>query len=205
MPATARPPTDDEVRGALRGVIDPELGSDIVGLGRVRSASIGADGGVTVTLALTTAGCPLRAQLQRDVRARVGSLPGVTGVHLDWTEMTDAERTVAMERARFNVSQREEQTSVAPTTRVLAVASGKGGVGKSSVTVNLAAALAAQGLKVGVLDADIWGFAGPRMLGVDGRLGGKEIDGRKVMLPNERTIDKGLVRVVSMGFLVDDE
>jgi ATP-binding protein involved in chromosome partitioning len=198
-------PTDDQVSGALRGVIDPELGSDIVELGMVRSAVIAADGTVTVTMALTTAGCPLRAQLQRDVRARVGSLPGVSKVELEWTEMTDAERTIAMERARFNISQREEQTSVAPTTRVLAVASGKGGVGKSSVTVNLAAALAARGLKIGVLDADIWGYSVPRMLGVDGRLGGKEIDGRKVMLPNERIIGSGLVRVVSMGFLVEDE
>src|SRR3954451_18027688 len=108
---------------ALRGVIDPELGSDIVELGMAKRAEVSADGVATVTIALTTAGCPLRAQLQRDVRARVGSLPGVKKVALDWTEMTDAERTVAMERARFNISQREEQTSVAPTTRVLAIAS----------------------------------------------------------------------------------
>src|SRR3954453_18276371 len=204
MAPTARPPTDEEVRGALRGVIDPELGSDIVELGMVRSASIGDDGTVTVTMALTTAGCPLRAQLQRDVRTRVGSLPGVGKVELDWTEMTDGERTVAMERARFNISQREEQTSVAPTTRVLAIASGKGGVGKSSVTVNLAAALAAQGLKIGVLDADIWGFSVPRMLGVDGRLSAVEREGRPMMTPNERKIGTGLVRVVSMGFLVEE-
>ena len=205
MPTATRRPSDDEVRGALRGVIDPELGSDIVELGMVRAAAIGDDGTVTVTMALTTAGCPLRAQLQRDVRARVGSIPGVTKVDLEWTEMTDAERTTAMERARFNVSQREEQTSVASTTRVLAIASGKGGVGKSSVTVNLAAALAARGLKIGVLDADIWGYSVPRMLGVDGRLGGKVVDGKKYMLPNERKIGTGLLRVVSMGFLVEDE
>jgi ATP-binding protein involved in chromosome partitioning len=192
------------VMGALRGVIDPELGSDVVELGMIRSADI--DGSkVTVTIALTTAGCPLRAQLQRDVRSRVGSVPGVERVDLEWTEMTAEEKTVAMERARLNISQRVEQTSVAPTTRVIAISSGKGGVGKSSVTVNLAAALAAQGLKVGVLDADIWGFSVPRMLGVDGRLAGTVRDDRKLMVPNERAIGAGFVRVVSMGFLVEDE
>jgi ATP-binding protein involved in chromosome partitioning len=189
---------------ALRGVIDPELGSDIVELGMAKGAEVRDDGVVSVTIALTTAGCPLRAQLQRDVRTRVGSLPGVERVELDWTEMTDEEKRVAMERARFNISQRIEQTSVAATTRVVTIASGKGGVGKSSVTVNLAAALAARGLKVGVLDADIWGYSVPRMLGVEGPLGVVKRD-RNMIVPNERRIGDGLVRVVSMGFLVEDE
>ena len=189
---------------ALRGVIDPELGSDIVELGMAKGAAVADDGVVTVTIALTTAGCPLRAQLQRDVRSRVGSIPGVERVELDWTEMTDDEKRVAMDRARFNISQRVEQTSVGPMTRVVTIASGKGGVGKSSVTVNLAAALAARGLKVGVLDADIWGYSVPRMLGVEGALGVIKRD-RNMIVPNERKIGKGLVRVVSMGFLVEDE
>jgi ATP-binding protein involved in chromosome partitioning len=189
----------------LRGVIDPELGSDIVDLGMAKGADVAPDGEVTVTIALTTSGCPLRAQIQRDVRARVGSLPGVTQVSLAWTEMTQAEKSTAMGKARLNISQREERTEISPTTRVITIASGKGGVGKSSVTVNLAAALAARGLTVGVLDADIWGFSVPRMLGVDGRLEGEVRGDKKLMVPNERRIGDGLVKVVSMGFLVDDE
>src|ERR1700716_1457440 len=119
---------------ALRGVIDPELGSDIVEWGMAKGAAVAEDGVVTVTIALTTMGCPLRAQLQRDVRSRVGSAPGVTEVSLEWTEMTAEQKTTAMARARFNVAQRPEDTAVGPTTRVVLVASGKGGVGKSSVT-----------------------------------------------------------------------
>lgn len=198
------PVAEDDVRTMLRGVIDPELGSDIVELGMVRDVEV--DGGeVTVTIALTTSGCPLRAQIQKDIRTRVGSMPGVDRVSLSWDEMNDAEKTRAMERARWNISQREEDTSLAPTTKVMLVSSGKGGVGKSSVTVNLAAAMAARGLTVGVLDADIWGFSVPRLLGVDGRLGGRVIGDKKYMVPNERAIGDGVLRVVSMGFLVEDE
>ncbi|HKY67253.1 MAG TPA: Mrp/NBP35 family ATP-binding protein, partial [Acidimicrobiales bacterium] len=198
-------PTGDEVLRVLRGVIDPELGSDIVDLGMARAAEVRPDGEVVVTIALTTAGCPLRAQLQKDIRARVGSLPGVTSVRLDWTEMTDEQRGTAMSKARFNVSQRAEDTSVPPTAKVVLIASGKGGVGKSSVTVNLAAALAATGLTVGVLDADIWGFSVPRLLGVEGRLAGTAREGRKQMIPLERGVGAGVLRIVSMGLLVDDE
>jgi ATP-binding protein involved in chromosome partitioning len=203
--ATPAPPSPDDLRSLLRGVIDPELGSDIVELGMVRGATIDDDGRVVVTIALTTSGCPLRAQIQRDIRARVGSAPGVTEVKLDWTEMTQAEKSRAMEKARFNVSQRAEDTAIGPLTRVVLVASGKGGVGKSSVTANLAAALADRGLTVGVLDADVWGFSIPRMLGVSGRLEGRKEGERKVMLPIERKIGGGVVRIVSMGFLVEDE
>ncbi len=198
-------PTPDDVVAVLRGVIDPELGSDIVELGMAKGARVDPDGEVVVTIALTTAGCPLRAQIQRDVRARVGSLPGVRHVTLDWTEMTQAEKSSAMAKARWNVAQRPEDTSLAPTTKVVLVGSGKGGVGKSSVTVNLAAALAATGLTVGVLDADIWGFSVPRMLGVSGRLAGEERAGKKQMIPHERKVGDGLLRVISMGFLVEDE
>jgi ATP-binding protein involved in chromosome partitioning len=203
--ATTTLPTPEDVLAVLRGVIDPELGSDIVELGMAKGASVADDGRVVVTIALTTSGCPLRAQIQRDVRARVGSLPGVTHVQLDWTEMTQEEKSSAMGKARWNISQRPEDTALAPTTKVVLVASGKGGVGKSSVTVNLAAAIAATGRTVGVLDADIWGFSVPRMLGVEGRLAGRETDGKKVMVPHERRIGDGVLRIISMGFLVEDE
>jgi ATP-binding protein involved in chromosome partitioning len=200
-----RLPTPDDVLRALRGVIDPELGSDIVDLGMARSAEVRPDGSVDVTVALTTAGCPLRSQLQHDVMARIGSLPGVTDVRLHWAEMTPDQRTSAMGKARWNITQRPEDTSVPLGAKVILIASGKGGVGKSSVTVNLAAALAQRGHKVGVLDADIWGFSVPRMLGVEGRLAGTTHDGRKQMVPIERPVGDGVIRVVSMGFLVDDE
>ncbi len=201
--------TADDVTSMLRGVIDPELGSDIVELGMVRGVTV--DGGrVVVTIALTTSGCPLRAQIQKDVRTRVGSLPGVEHVKLAWDEMNQDEKAHAMERARFNISQRREDSAVGPLTKVILVSSGKGGVGKSSVTVNLAAAMAARGLKVGVLDADIWGFSVPRLLGVSGRLSAREIADKKYMVPNERVVPNaegpdGLLRVVSMGLLVEDE
>jgi ATP-binding protein involved in chromosome partitioning len=198
-------PTSDDVLQVLRGVVDPELGSDVVDLGMVRSAEVGSGGDVVVAIALTTAGCPLRAQIQRDIKARVASLPGVASVKLEWTEMTADERTTAMAKARWNISQRDESSSIPPKTKVILVASGKGGVGKSSVSVNLAAALAARGLNVGLLDADIWGFSVPRMLGIEGRLGGVERDGKRYMVPLERRIGDGVVRVVSMGFLVNGE
>ena len=196
-------PTTDDVMGVLRGVIDPELGTDIVELGMARAVTIDDSGRVDVTIALTTSGCPLRAQIQRDVRARVADLPGVSSVHLSWDELTAEEKATAMARARFNVSRNAPDTEIPATTRVLMVASGKGGVGKSSVTVNLAAALAARGMTVGVMDADIWGFSVPRMLGVEGRLGGSPEVGK--ISPIEVLIEDGVVKVVSMGFLVDDE
>lgn len=195
--------TEEHVMSLLRGVVDPELGSDIVELGMAKGAEIGDDGIVTVTIALTTSGCPLRAQIQKDVRARVGSLPGVEKVKITWSELTQEEKAAAMAKARFNISQDEPETEVPPTTKVIMVASGKGGVGKSSVTVNIAAGLASKGFTVGVMDADIWGFSVPRMLGVDGRLTG-ETDSKKIV-PHERVIGDGLLKVISMGFLVEDE
>lgn len=196
-------PRADDVMGLLRGVIDPELGSNIVELGMAKKAVVADDGTVTVTIALTTAGCPLRGQIQKDIRARLENLPGVTAVELDWTELTQEEKAQAMARARFNVAQDAPDTEVPATTKVIMVGSGKGGVGKSSITVNLAAALATRGFTVGLLDADIWGYSVPRMLGAEGRLEGA-VDEKKI-IPHSVAMGDGVVKVVSMGFLVDQE
>jgi ATP-binding protein involved in chromosome partitioning len=207
QPVPGPAPTVDDVRHMLAGVIDPELHASIVDLGMVDDVRVDPDGTVMVRVALTTAGCPLRVQIRQDVESKVRGLPGVAAVKVEYGEMTQEQKSAAMQRARFNAREHAAPTEVPSTTRVLAVASGKGGVGKSSVTVNLAAALAARGLTVGVLDADIWGFSVPRMLGVVGRLGG--VDGKitpnHISVPNASGGAPGTIKVVSMGFLVDDE
>jgi len=189
----------------LRGVIDPELGANIVDLGMVPKTSLEDDGTAHVTIALTTMGCPLRAQIKKDVVGRVEQLAGVDKVKIDWTELEQAEKAEVMARARKRVAENPPDNEVSPSTRVVMIASGKGGVGKSSVTVNLAAAIASQGFTVGVLDADIWGYSVPRMLGVEGRLEGSDSGEGAKIAPNQRRIGKGRVKVVSMGFLVDQE
>jgi ATP-binding protein involved in chromosome partitioning len=205
--STATPPTRDEVLGVLGSVIDPELGADIVTLGMVPGVEVADDGVVTVGIKLTIGGCPLRAEIKREVQQRVGLHPGVSEVKIDWGEMTAEERSAVMTKARWNARQNAPDTEVPLSCRVLAIASGKGGVGKSSVTVNLAAALAAAGHTVGVLDADIWGFSVPRLLGIDTRLEARRDDGsdRAMIIPNELTIGDGVLKVVSTGFLVDEE
>ncbi len=197
------PPTTEDVLSLLAGVVDPELGCDIVELGMAQDVGVEPDGTVRVTIALTTAGCPLKAQIKRDVTARLESAPGVHAVRIEWTEMDDEQRAHAMARARWHAKERAPDTEIPATARVVGVASGKGGVGKSSVTVNLAAGLALEGFTVGVLDADIGGFSVPRMLGLEGRLGG--VEGEKKIVPHELVVGSGLLKVVSMGFLVEDE
>ena len=200
-------PTPEAVRNLLRAVIDPELGDNVVDLGMVGDVAVGDDGIVHIGFKLTIKGCPLRAQLKKDIESRLEVHPAVTKVVIDWGEMTADERTAVMTRARWNARENAADTAVPVNARVLAIASGKGGVGKSSVTVNLAAALAARGATVGVLDADIWGFSIPRMLGMPDRLQAERVEGRDkpMILPNERRVGDGLLKVVSTGMLVDDE
>lgn len=203
---TSPAPSIDEVRNLLRAVIDPELGDNIVDLGMAGEITM-ADGIVTIGVKLTIRGCPLRAQIQKDIRSRLEVHPWVKKVKIDWGEMTADERTAVMTRARWNARENATDTAVPTSARVLAIASGKGGVGKSSVTVNLAAALAATGKTVGVLDADIWGFSIPRMLGIPDRLEASVVEGRDkpMIIPNERRIGDGVLKVVSTGMLVEDE
>ena len=199
-------PTKEEVRNLLRAVIDPELGDNIVDLGMAGEITM-KDGIVTIGVKLTIRGCPLRAQIQKDIRSRLEVHPWVQKVKIDWGEMTADERTAVMSRARWNARENATDTAVPTSARVLAIASGKGGVGKSSVTVNLAAALAAAGKTVGVLDADIWGFSIPRMLGMPDRLEAQKVEGREkpMIIPNERKVGNGVLKVVSTGMLVEDE
>jgi ATP-binding protein involved in chromosome partitioning len=198
---------EDAVEGAMRGVIDPELGDDLVDLGMYLGCDIAADGSVTVRVALTTAGCPLRTQIQRDVTERVGSLPGVTGVHVRTSEMDATQKKKVMARARLRAQENPPATEIPGRTRVLAISSGKGGVGKSSVTVNLAAGLAGRGFTVGLLDADIAGFSVPRMLGMEGRLEASQAASgdRPRIEPMTKPVGTGLIKVVSMGFLSPED
>jgi ATP-binding protein involved in chromosome partitioning len=161
---------EELVRQALSGVLDPEIRRPITELGMVKGVTVAADGAVLVEVWLTVAGCPLRDTITREVTAAVTKVPGVTSVRVDLDVMSDEQRKALQTQLRGGrpepVIPFAQPTSL---TRVYAVASGKGGVGKSSVTVNLAAALAAAGRRVGVIDADIYGHSVPRMLGVTGR------------------------------------
>jgi ATP-binding protein involved in chromosome partitioning len=184
------------VRAALEGVIDPELGANIVELGMVRDIEV-ENGAVTVEVALTVAACPLRDQLRADVDRYVSAVPGVKSVEVCTGVMGAEERAALMSRARLKAQDRAVATDIPATTRVIAVASGKGGVGKSSVSVNLAVSLARRGLVVGLLDADVWGHSVPRLLGMEGAV---EAQAGK-MIPFERAVASGLLKVISMGFL----
>jgi ATP-binding protein involved in chromosome partitioning len=198
---------DEVLLNALRGVIDPELGDNVVDLGMVAGFAELEDGRIDVRISLTTAGCPLRAQLMKDVRAHVVAIPGVGGPEpfmVTFGEMTAEQKRSLMDRARWKVRERDEVAIDIPDgARVVAIASGKGGVGKSSVTANLATALAARGLTVGVLDADIGGFSIPRMLGLTERVDAEKdpVTGKPRISPIVKAVGDagGVLKVVSMG------
>lgn len=160
-------PTQQQVTAALATVIDPEIRRPITDLGMVKSVDIAPDGVVRVGVYLTVAGCPMKDTIRRDVVAAVSKLDGVAGVELELDVMSTEQRKELQTKLRGDRGPEKEIPFNQPgsLTRVFAVASGKGGVGKSSVTVNLAAAMAAGGLKVGIVDADIYGHSVPRMLG----------------------------------------
>ena len=163
-------PTADQLTAALSTVIDPEIRRPITEIGMVKGASVDADGTARVGIYLTVSGCPMKETLTRDVTAAIQQLPGVTSVQVELDVMSAEQRQELQTLLRGDNPTREIPfAQPGSLTRVFAVASGKGGVGKSSVTVNLAAAMAAKGLSVGVLDADIYGFSVPRMLGVEHR------------------------------------
>ncbi|MFD7511577.1 Mrp/NBP35 family ATP-binding protein [Streptomyces sp. NPDC059853] len=163
-------PTDSAVRAALATVNDPEIHRPITDLGMVKSVEIAPDGSVAVGIYLTVQGCPMRDTIHSEVAAAVRAVPGVSEVRVELDVMSDAQRKELATTLRGGQAEREVPfAQPGSLTRVYCVASGKGGVGKSSVTVNLAAALAARGQKVGVVDADIYGHSVPRMLGTDGK------------------------------------
>jgi ATP-binding protein involved in chromosome partitioning len=188
-------PSHDEVLSALARVIDPELRRSVVELDMVRAVEI-EDGEVSLTIALTVAGCPLRADFQEQVDREIGSLPGIRAVTLSFDVMTPEEKAALTTRLRGGVTERTKGVSIDASTRVLAVCSGKGGVGKSSLTVNLAAAFSALGLQTGVLDADVYGYSIPGMLGIHQR----PIAVDQMIVPPVR----GDLKVMSIGFFLDD-
>ena len=191
-------PTRDDVLKTLEGVRDPELGGNIVELGMISEVVV--DGAtVDVGLALTIAECPLRNQIEDDTRRRILSMPGVEELNLRTTAMTKKQRANLMSVARRRAQETAEPTQVSPTTRVIAIGSGKGGVGKSSVAVNLAVSIASAGYRVGLLDADIWGFSTPRMLGVEDRLHAD--DETRLIEP----VDAQGVKLVSTGLIIESE
>ena len=170
MPVPAATVTDDALHAALSTVIDPEIRKPVTELGMVESVSVDEAGRVAVTILLTISGCPLKDTLTKDTTAALSRVDGVTGVDVTLGVMSDEQRTSLRQQLRGGATEREIPfAKPGSLTRVYAVASGKGGVGKSSVTVNLAASLAESGLRVGVVDADVYGFSVPRMLGVEHR------------------------------------
>ncbi len=195
-------PTNEQVMEVLGTVNDPEIGQPITDLDMV--AGVDVDGGsVTVDVLLTVPGCPMKDTITREVTAAVMRLEDVKDVDVRLGSMTEQQRSAMAEKIRGGAGKAPGGQVVIPfaqtesTTKVVAIASGKGGVGKSSITANLAVALAQQGQKVGVLDADVWGYSIPRMLGVEGR----PVAFNNMVMP----LQAHGVKVISIGFFIDSE
>jgi ATP-binding protein involved in chromosome partitioning len=187
-------PDRDAILTALERVIDPELKRAVTELDMVRDVTVLEDGSVDVTIALTVVGCPLRSSFEEQVAREVGGVDGVTGTRLHFDVMTPDEKAALATRLRGG---REERTvQLDPSTRVVAIASGKGGVGKSTLTANLAAALALRGERVGVLDADVYGYSIPHILGVHQR----PIVVDSMIVPPVR----GELKIMSIGLFAED-
>jgi ATP-binding protein involved in chromosome partitioning len=189
-------PTTEQVTEKLRGVIDPELRRSIVELDMVRSIEISEEGAVEVVVSLTTPGCPIRDHFQKAVTGRVSELDGVTQVSVGFDVLTPDEKQglqTKLGRSRL------PEGALAQVGNVVCVASGKGGVGKSTITANLAAALAVDGHRSAALDADVWGYSIPRMLGVGGK---PKVSEQRKIVPIEAA---GGVKVMSIGFFVEDD
>ena len=188
-------PTDEQILKALEVVIDPELRKSIVELGMVRSIEQADDGQVAVIVSLTTAGCPIRNHFETAVAEAVGTLEGVTGVSVSFDVLSDTEKG-ELQRKLGRGSLPEG--ALAQVSNVVCIGSGKGGVGKSTITANIAAALAAEGKSVGVLDADVWGYSIPRMFGVTGR---PPVSPERKIVP----LEAGGVKIMSIGFFVEED
>jgi ATP-binding protein involved in chromosome partitioning len=189
--------TRDQVTDSLRSVIDPELRRDIVELEMVRSIDIHPNGVVDVMVSLTTAGCPIRNTFQTGVTDAVRKLDGVTGVNVSFDVLSDSEKqALGHKLGRPTLP----EGALAQVKNVICVGSGKGGVGKSSITANLAAALAADGKLVGVLDADVWGYSQPRMLGLGAER--PKVNAQRKLVP--LTAHDG-IKVMSIGFFVEQD
>jgi ATP-binding protein involved in chromosome partitioning len=190
-------PTTDQVTEALKAVIDPELRRDIVELGMVRAIDVHANGVVDVKVSLTTAGCPIRNHFQTGVADAVRGLDGVESVNVSFDVLSDDEKSDLGRRlGRGSLP----EGALAQVRHVICIGSGKGGVGKSSVTANLAAALAAEGKLVGVLDADVWGYSQPRMLGLSGER--PRVNEARKLIPLEAA--EG-IKVMSIGFFIEQD
>src|SRR4051812_18268243 len=189
-------PTTEQITDALRKVIDPELRKDIVSLGMVRSIEQPADGAVEVMVSLTTPGCPIRSHFETAVRENVGALDGVRQVRVGFDVLSADEKQTLQQR--LGRQDGLPQGALAAVKNVICVGSGKGGVGKSTVTANLAAALQAEGKTAAAMDADVWGYSIPRMLGVHGR---PMVSGERKIIPLEAA---GGVKAISIEFFLSE-